>query len=76
MLSTSTSYTNATPKREAGIHNQTLSPEDTHWRLFAHPTVEEKPPAGGEENGMKRLLRALIVLSTLLSAFPDDARMS
>src|SRR5450830_1937657 len=47
MLSTPTSYTNGAPKREAGIHNQTLSPEDTHWRLSSHPTVEEKPPAGG-----------------------------
>src|ERR1035437_3994070 len=39
MLSTPTSYTNAAPKREAGIHNQILFPEDTHWRLSfgVHP---------------------------------------
>src|SRR5450756_874621 len=33
MSSTPTSYTNGAPKREVGIHNQTLFPEDTHWTL-------------------------------------------
>src|SRR5450756_2884883 len=33
MSSTTISYTNGAPKREAGIHNQTLFPEDTYWTL-------------------------------------------